>query len=391
MSVPKTDPAAAYDDGGLDDLAALAHGGDTYQDAPTAGPRCPGCGEGVDATAVICVNCGTNLKTGKKLSTAKVAAAPPTGGKPGKAGSPMYDRAFGVKNVGDEDKMSPQAKKILAGVLSFLLLAIVVVVVMVTSNAKKKEAARQAAMNAGPRPKLERMLTAAERSGGLTQAIKDGTLYEEMSKDEPPPPVRRRPSKDAINGYASSLGQMMPTDEARNWLKEFPTATLHGMTREDTVKLVETLYEKYKVRFVQVMLKTVSSTTCDLLVITVPDWPKEERGTADGPYRQEYWKWAEAFLKKLGQEVEPDVDQYYMVIRLKKGADVGDADDEEGEDGEEMDEDEDGDTPAKPANRKPRKKPGAAKPGAGAPAGEPGAGGGTGGAAGATPAQPNGQ
>ena len=35
LSVPKSDPAA-HDDGGLDDLAALAHGGDAYDDAPAA-------------------------------------------------------------------------------------------------------------------------------------------------------------------------------------------------------------------------------------------------------------------------------------------------------------------------------------------------------------------
>src|SRR6185503_16408962 len=160
-------------------LAALAHGGDDYGAAPVAaGPRCPACGEGVDPAAVICINCGTNLKTGKRLATATVAATP-AGGRPGAA--PAFDRPFGVKSLGDDNKMSPQARKILAGVLSFALITILTVVIIITSNAKKKEAQRQAAMNAGPPPKLERMLIASEKSGGLTNAIKDGTLYSEMS------------------------------------------------------------------------------------------------------------------------------------------------------------------------------------------------------------------
>ena len=369
LSVPKTDPAA-HDDGGLDDLAALAHGGDAYDDAPAAaGPRCPSCGEGVDPSAVICINCGTNLKTGKRLATATVAAAPPMGGgKPGKAGSPVYDRAFGVKAVGDEDKMSPQNKKILAAVLSVVLIAILATVIIVVQNAKKKEAERQARLNAGPRPKLERMLTAAEKSGGLTQAIKDGTLYEEMSKDEPPPPPRAKWSKDAINGEAQGIGHFRPNDEAKNWVTRLPDAAFHGMNHDESVKLVETLYDKYKCRHVQVILKAISSPECDQIIVTVPDLPKEMGGTADGPYRKEYWKWAQAFMTKIGQECPPDLEQYYMVFRLKKGgggtlASGDDEDEEDMEDADaEEDEDDEGFTPAKPRTKKPKKPAPGAKP-----------------------------
>jgi hypothetical protein len=375
LTVPRSDPAAH--DGGLDDLAALAHGGDDYGAAPVAaGPRCPSCGEGVDASAVICINCGTNLKTGKRLATATVAAAP-AGGRAGAA--PAFDRPFGVKSLGEENKMSPQAKKILAGVLSFALITIIVVVVIITSNAKKKEAQRQAAMNAGPPPKLERMLIASEKSGGLTNALKDGTLYEEMSKGQPPPPPRPKWTKDGLNAMGEGLGHAMPMEEVREWLKTNADATLHGMSHDESVKLMNTLYDKYKVRWIQVGLKTPSDKTGEVLVITVPDWDKAIGGTADGPVRQEYWKWAEAFGKKINHEVPPDLQQHYMVFRLKQGGAGGKlasamSDDEDEADAEADEDADDGDTPAKPANKKPRPgRGGAAKPGApAAPAAPPG-------------------
>ena len=375
LTVPKSDPAAR-DDGGLDDLAALAHGGDDYGDAPVvAGPRCPSCGEGVDPSAVICINCGTNLKTGKRLATATVAAAPAGGGRAGAA--PAFDRPFGVKSLGDDNKMSPQARKILAGVLSFALITIIVVVVIITSNAKKKERDRLANLNAGPPPKLERMLIASEKSGGLTNAIKDGTLYAEMSKGQPPPPPRPKWTKDGLNAMGQGIGHAMPMEEVRDWLKKEPDHTLHGMNHDESIKMMDTLYDKYKCRWIQVGLKTVSEKTGDLLVITVPDWDKAIGGTADGPVRQEFWKWADAFGKKINHEVPPDLQQDYMIFRLKTSGGAGSKlasamdDDEDEADAEAEEDADDGDTPAKPANKKPKRdKGGAAKPGApAAPAG----------------------
>ena len=42
--------------------------------SPTA--KCPSCGNNIAADAVICVNCGTNLKTGKKLKTVSDKTSP---------------------------------------------------------------------------------------------------------------------------------------------------------------------------------------------------------------------------------------------------------------------------------------------------------------------------
>src|SRR5205085_7457318 len=96
MSIPASDPAGD-DVGDLGDLAALSEGAATTPGAVAGGPTCPACGSGVDPTAVICVNCGQNLKTGKKLKTSKVAAAAAAGGGVADNYAPGY-RSYGAVN-----------------------------------------------------------------------------------------------------------------------------------------------------------------------------------------------------------------------------------------------------------------------------------------------------
>src|SRR4051812_42868068 len=92
ISIPATDPAAAKASKpkpapspeleplpeGFDDFAGMGANGEGSHDpyaglapaaAPADGPTCPSCQSPVDASAVICINCGHNLKTGKKLKT----------------------------------------------------------------------------------------------------------------------------------------------------------------------------------------------------------------------------------------------------------------------------------------------------------------------------------
>jgi hypothetical protein len=101
--------------------------------APAAsGPRCPSCGAGLPANAVLCVNCGYNLKTGKKIggvasaapaaASASLAApapagAPPLGG-PGAAYAGTYKRAKidQVTTVEEETSSWQGYLTILAGV-----------------------------------------------------------------------------------------------------------------------------------------------------------------------------------------------------------------------------------------------------------------------------------
>src|SRR3954447_11640808 len=94
ISIPAHDPAGD-DVGDLGDLAALSEGAPTTPGAVAGGPTCPGCGSGVDPSAVICVNCGQNLKTGKKLKTSKVAGAAAAGGGVADNYAPGY-RSYGA-------------------------------------------------------------------------------------------------------------------------------------------------------------------------------------------------------------------------------------------------------------------------------------------------------
>jgi hypothetical protein len=95
LSVPKDDPAAPpppplSDDfpPDFDSLYALADGNPVEEPVTPppvrgTGGACPSCHSPVDAGAVLCVNCGTNLKTGKKLKTTRAGGG---GGTPVLAG-----------------------------------------------------------------------------------------------------------------------------------------------------------------------------------------------------------------------------------------------------------------------------------------------------------------
>jgi hypothetical protein len=80
MTVPASDPAAVDDalPPDFEDLYALAEGAAVAEAVtPPAftrgGAPCPSCGAHVDGGAVMCVSCGTNLKTGKKVKTQKAS------------------------------------------------------------------------------------------------------------------------------------------------------------------------------------------------------------------------------------------------------------------------------------------------------------------------------
>ena len=96
-----------------------------------SGAACPSCGAGLAANAVLCVNCGYNLKTGKKIggvasaapaaSTSLTAPAPaggPAPGGPGAAYAGTYHRAKidQVTTVEEETSSWQGYLTILAGV-----------------------------------------------------------------------------------------------------------------------------------------------------------------------------------------------------------------------------------------------------------------------------------
>jgi hypothetical protein len=94
LIVPGTDPAEVEAlPEGFEDLYALAEGMpvETAPITPPAfsrGTPCPSCGASVESGAVLCVGCGHNLKTGKKVKTqTKAAGSGGAGG--GRGGAPV--------------------------------------------------------------------------------------------------------------------------------------------------------------------------------------------------------------------------------------------------------------------------------------------------------------
>ena len=175
MRVPATDPADDALPDGFDDLAALGEG--TIVEAPAGaavapvaggkspaakGKKCPACDSPVAADAVLCVNCGHNLKTGKKLKTSTAEVAP------------AY-RSYAV--AGNDEPMSAKKKKIVAlsivGVMAVGIAIMLSFIIPAVRAAREKD--RIAKLNAGT-PVLEKVIENSEKAGGFQEAMKNGTL-----------------------------------------------------------------------------------------------------------------------------------------------------------------------------------------------------------------------
>jgi hypothetical protein len=265
LSVPANDPAAApmaLEDAapdGFDDLMALAGGASSssaddegsYAPAVAAAPpargagasggTCPGCGSRVDAAAVICVNCGQNLKTGKKLKTSKVAGDAAAAGAAASERVPGY-RSFGVKDVAGEG-MSPEKKKMLAIGLSVLLVAMVSGIVVVVMMGLKNDKERQARLNAKP-AKLEKLIENMDAAGGIGAAMHDGTL---LKGTQDPTQATHAMQIEHQRNFAKIEGrceEMLKTNgpEAKAWLESTTKGHLSGHDNAQSIAVVNQLY-----------------------------------------------------------------------------------------------------------------------------------------------------
>ena len=296
MTVPATDPAADELPDGFDDLGALADGapagGGDY--AAMAGPArggasCPTCGGQVDPSAVICVGCGTNLKTGKKLKTQKASAAAAGGAA---EIIPGY-RSYGA--VATDEPMSEQKKKVIMwSSVGGLVLVIAVILAVVIPKARKSRAELEARLNAKP-AKLERALTAMDNAGGFVAAAKDGSLLAATADLTP-----RKTARDQLPEYAyiqqrhEQMLQNPSTVVAKRWMQH-PKCTLVGRNHEETLAVINELYA----------LKPTS-------VMILDSWSGDD-GTATGvgmlatlPTDKEQRKQIFAWYKSLKKTIEPD-------------------------------------------------------------------------------------
>lgn len=76
----------------FDALAAAAAEGDEYAVKEEAGYRCPGCGKSMEQGSVVCIYCGFNTKTGKrmKISTGDDDASAPAKAAPKSSRAPAF-------------------------------------------------------------------------------------------------------------------------------------------------------------------------------------------------------------------------------------------------------------------------------------------------------------
>jgi hypothetical protein len=205
-----------------------------------AGGACPSCGARVDAAAVLCVNCGHNLKTGKKLKTSKLSdESAPAGGGAGER-VPGY-RSFGVKDVAGSG-MSPQKKKMMVIGLSVALVGLVAGIVVIVMKGLENDRQHQAKLNSKP-AKLEKMIDNMDKAGGIGAAMHDGTLLEGVSD-----PARE--SADVLRAKQRDLfkikircEEMIKANgpDAKAWLTATPKGRICGHDNAQSIAIVDQL------------------------------------------------------------------------------------------------------------------------------------------------------
>jgi hypothetical protein len=310
LAVPATGPAEADAPEGFDDFSALAAGIADEGPAVAAvadGPTCPSCGGGVEVGAVICINCGFNLKTGKKLGTKKVATK--EFNPDATAGAGYISR--GPKKTLHDEEPPPEKKRMMQILLAagiVLVLAGVSVAIVLGRQSKKKRDAEIAAAGPGT---LERIITVTEgNEGGLVGAMKDGTI---MGAVDP----RKKPTAPAPNSYKGKVGltaedfdwkirprwESPAAVEARKWIKEDANRRLtFEENNADSVKWIENMYT---MGAKEVRVVDPYQDKGDIVVIHLP---------AEKDKRKKLLEWE---AKEAGDdEVKPDLGQLYIMINM---------------------------------------------------------------------------
>jgi hypothetical protein len=325
ISIPAHDPAAD-DVGDLGDLAALSEGAPTTPGAMAGGPTCPGCGSGVDPSAVICVNCGQNLKTGKKLKTSKVAAAAAGGGIADNY-APGY-RSYGA--VSNSEGMSPKQKMLVmfSSIGGLLIVVAVFIFYFLPESKKKNEVAK--AIDARP-AKLEHALTAMDENGGLVGAMKNGaivgggatgaaggTAAAAAGVGGGPPAPTVDPGAEFNARHETLLANESPKVGKKFMLN--PKAKLQSKNREQSEKIINELYKlgckSIVVIGVHEELYTKDEVATGLVATLPPD--KDARAKVFA-----YYHTLEYTIEPFEMEPQKDVGQKYIAIEFKDPTDNG--------------------------------------------------------------------
>ncbi len=242
LSVPAGNPAA---DDAPEGFEGLMPAGDHAAAVPAkqSGPACPSCSAPVDPAAVICVNCGHNLKTGKKLKTTKLAGDAAAAAATDRL-VPGY-RSYSAQAEDSGAGMSKKQKMIIAFSCIGGLIIILGIVLSITIPASRAEKERLAKLNARP-AKLEKILINSEKAGGLTEAMRQGTLLNGIEED---PNVAKAKAEIAANRDTARLNQraidMYATKgpEMKAFLAANPQNHFQGYDHDKSLGMVEALYK----------------------------------------------------------------------------------------------------------------------------------------------------
>ena len=219
-------------------------GGAAAAAAPVAdsGMRCPACGNGLQPGAVLCVHCGFNLKTGKRMSTVLAADGPdlPAPGTsapaaPGIPGVPGYAGPPGLRPPRAEEK--PGAGQVIK------MIAIPVVLVGVVGGAVFGFKMLAGEKDAGPKLGHDPEVRAMIREDGAT--------------------------------------------ELKQWLKDAQQRMVLGMTREQADGMADRLYTLGAVKVMAFGGATTASLAVELPDAKVPE-NKEKRKALFDWYKKRY-------------------------------------------------------------------------------------------------------
>lgn len=234
----------------------------TAAPAADAGLRCPSCGGSMLPGAVICVSCGFNLKTGKRLSTVMGGVEPDEGAgagagalRPGVPGVGGYAGPPGIRPPRVHEQSN--ARNIVK------LIAIPIVLVAVVGGAVFGYKKLSVEKDTGPSLGQDREVRAMIKEDGAT--------------------------------------------ELKQWLKEGSTRMVSGMTREQADGMADRLYELGAVKvlaFGAVMTMT--------LAIELPDAAVPE----NAPKRKAIFEW---YKRRYEENVsaarrQKDVGQKYILF-----------------------------------------------------------------------------
>jgi hypothetical protein len=261
------------------------------------------------------MNCGYNLKTGKKVKTQKVGAGGGGGGGSGGAVTPpMYESSrFGVKSIEGEGS-SAQKNKIVAIVcVAVLLLGVggVVAIKVMDPQGNKERMKRLDAQQ----PEMEKLLENMDKSGGLVGAMKEGTLLDGVPRHNVPTTAHIDLNHQGrLQNRCELLYQTEGNQPAKEWLAANPKAEIRGWGHDKSIKMIDELEAMGATKVMALQAVEVANGVIQAfgVVATLPEEPAK---------RAKIFKWYHALERVIEDREMPavrEVGQKYISVEIRE-------------------------------------------------------------------------